>query len=117
MDLVGEVCQALEAQGLLDDRRLAWQLLSKALCKADIGSARLALMLRQRKLAPSLVDDVLQSYQAQVDESVRAKLLAERFLAKGLSRATIERRLWQRGMPASAVRAAIEMLNLDNGPT
>lgn len=115
MDLAAEICKDFEAQGLLDDQRVALELLSKALGKVDIGSARLAMLLRKRKLSPSLVEDAVKRYQTQADEVVRAQLLAERFFAKGLSRSAIERRLWQRGMPASAVKAAIDRLNLDNG--
>ncbi|MBT9157076.1 MAG: Regulatory protein RecX [Firmicutes bacterium] len=112
-DLVAEICDALVENGFLDDQRVATRLLATALETDDMGSARLAQLLHKRKLSRSMFEETMASFHAHVDEVERATALAERFINAGLKRAAIERRLWQRGMPAHAVRAAVANVNLD----
>ncbi|MBS3938869.1 MAG: RecX family transcriptional regulator [Peptococcaceae bacterium] len=112
-DLVAEICDSLVEKGFLDDQRVATRLLSTALEADDMGSARLAQLLHKRKLSRSMVEETMANFHAHVDEVERATALAERFINAGLQRAAIERRLWQRGMPAHAVRAAVANVNLD----
>lgn len=111
MDQIEPLCQELLDKGYLDDRRVIDLHLAQALHKRDKGARRLRQELGRRGLSHELIDLALDSYSAQVDEGLAAKGIAERLLAKGKDRKTIERHLWRQGFSSSQVRAA---LNLDN---
>ena len=112
-DLAAEACEALIERGFLDDRRVAENLLRAALDKRDVGSRRLAQQLGKRLLPRAIVEEVMADFLSQADELARATAMVLHHVDSGLERAAIERKLWQRGVPAGVVRAALSAVNLD----
>jgi len=112
-DIIAEACEQLMERGFLDDQRVAQNLLSAALDKTDLGSRRLAQQLQKRMLPRYIVEEVIANFLSQADELARATAMIERFVNVGLNRAAIERKLWQRGLPAGVVRAALADIKLD----
>jgi len=112
-DLIAEACETLIERGFLDDQRVAQNMLSAALSKTDLGSRRLAEQLYKRLLPRAVVEEVVASFLSQADELSRATTMVERFISLGLEKAAIERKLWQKGLPAAVVRAAFSDVNLD----
>ena len=105
------LCEEFSSKGYIDDRRVAESFLASALLKRDKGGVRLQQELRQRGISRELIDTILSSYRAEVDEGAVAKGLAEHLMKRGRDRKYIERYLWRQGFSSSQVRAA---LHLDN---
>lgn len=82
-DCAEEVASALAEEGLIDDRRFAAQLIEDLRAGRSLGRARVAQMLRQKRIAPELIRELLGDREEE-DEVAGARRLIEGKFARRL---------------------------------
>lgn len=101
--VITDVVEQLSRTGLLDDGRLARQIVAKGLEHHE-GPKRLAARLAQRGIAPEIYRDMISDLEAHVDWLHIAEPLLERYdISSQKGRARLVRRLVQEGFPGAVV--------------
>jgi regulatory protein len=110
--LVEQVLDRVEALGCLDERRFVEAFIDQR-CRKGVGPLRIRAELRERGVAPVLVEDALEA--AGVNWMIQLEVVAERKFgdtAPG-DRRELTRRgrfLEQRGFPPSLIRRYLDRL-------
>ncbi len=100
---IADVVEQLLQVGLLDDGRLAQQIVAKGLERHE-GPKRLAVRLARRRIAPEVCRDLINDLQSHVDWLRIAEPLLERYdISSQKERTRLVRRLVQEGFPGAVV--------------
>jgi regulatory protein len=111
--VIDEVVRQLEAQGYIDDRRLALDWARYRVQTKPVGRRRLAWELQQRGLDAALVDEVIREVYAEVDESsLLQQALHKRLRGRGAApsaqeRQRLRRYLARQGFDIEVIDAAL----------
>jgi regulatory protein len=113
-EIGGQVIAEFTRLGLLDDRKLARDLVEVRLERQPAATARLGDELRQRGLEPAVVAEVLAEFGAVLDSAETAKELLRRQSRRyaGLDEVKARRRMFgflaRRGYDQDTVQAAVD---------